>query len=157
MVTRTAPTKNQPIYKTRKINLSLCRRLRNHFVIHFHQAKRTGDHYDIRLEHDCSLRSWASKKFPAALTDEKNPKHPVRIALFPTPDHALEYFDFHGKITSKYGMGMVSIWDTGTFESLYWDDHKHVIRFNGNKVKGVYIFLRLTDRTFLFFKKKELT
>lgn len=127
----------------------LCKQLGNKFVIHEHQALKAGLHYDVRLEHDCSLKSWATRKLPE-LVDQKT----KRIGLFQTKDHALSYYNFEGELSDGYGKGMVSIWDNGSFDIIKWDQKSKIIDFKGKKLKGKFVILHLKKDQYLMFRSK---
>jgi bifunctional non-homologous end joining protein LigD len=100
------------------------------FVVQEHQATRL--HWDLRLEHDGVLASWAIPNgIPA---DPKDNRLAVR-----TEDHPLEYLEFHGEIPKgEYGAGTMTIWDQGTFDIHKWEDRKVEVTFHGERLSGRY-------------------
>ena len=128
----------------------LCQRLRNKFVVHEHHALRAGLHYDLRIEHDCVLKSWASRKMPELVDGNLR-----KISLFQTPDHSLDWFDFHGEITDVYGKGKVNIWDTGDVDIIKWDKNI-IVEFEGNKLVGKYAIVPMIKQgQFLMLRSKK--
>ena len=110
------------------------------FVIQKHWATRL--HYDLRLELDGTMRSWAVPKGPSYDTRDK------RMAV-QVEDHPISYSDFEGTIPAKqYGAGKVIIWDKGTWEPLE-DPHKGFakgsIKFalHGHKMHGRWTLVRM--------------
>ncbi len=118
------------------------------YVIQKHQASHL--HWDLRLEFDGVLRSWAVPKEPS-----KDPK--VRRLAVEVEDHPLEYAKFEGEIPEgQYGAGTVKIWDKGTFEPINVKDKKIIFKINGKKLKGTYVLVKFKPpKNWLFFKKKE--
>jgi DNA ligase D-like protein (predicted polymerase)/DNA ligase D-like protein (predicted 3'-phosphoesterase) len=128
------------------------------FVIQKHNARRL--HYDIRLEHNGVLKSWA---VPKGLSDDPNEK---RLAIM-TEDHPMEYAEFSGTIPKgEYGAGTVEIWDRGRYANITikgdevqdLDDaisEGHFkIYIKGEKTEGRYAFTR-TKQGWIIVKKKE--
>ncbi|HTY97284.1 MAG TPA: DNA ligase D [Solirubrobacteraceae bacterium] len=100
------------------------------FVIQEHHARRL--HWDLRLEHDGVLASWALPKgLPEAPGDN-------RFAAS-TEDHPIEYLDFEGEIPrGQYGAGRMTVWDSGTYECLKWEPRKVEVALHGSRVEGRY-------------------
>jgi bifunctional non-homologous end joining protein LigD len=106
----------------------------NRFVVHEHHARRL--HWDLRLERDGVLASWAVPNGIPADRDEN------RLAVR-TEDHPLEYLDFEGDIPAgEYGAGTIRIWDHGTFETSKWTDEKVEVSLAGERLQGRYALFR---------------
>ncbi len=104
------------------------------FVIHEHHARRL--HWDLRLEMDGVLKSWALPKQPPKIKNLK------RLAI-QTEDHSLEYAGFEGTIPEgHYGAGKVKIWDKGDFVLESRKPEKIVFHLNGKKLNGKYVLLK---------------
>jgi DNA ligase D-like protein (predicted 3'-phosphoesterase) len=119
------------------------------FVVHEHHA--THLHWDLRLELDGMLKSWAVPKEPPTEAGIK------RLAIA-VEDHPLEYIDFEGIIEEGYGKGVVKIWDEGTFEVESRKKNKIVFLAHGKKLKGKYTLLKFEkagEKQWLFFKMTE--
>jgi bifunctional non-homologous end joining protein LigD len=91
----------------------------NAFVIQEHHASRL--HFDLRLEHDGVLVSWA---LPKGVPESGGKNH---LAV-QTEDHPMDYLTFHGTIPKgEYGAGEMTIWDHGTYELHKWINGREVI------------------------------
>ncbi len=100
------------------------------FVIHEHHATRL--HWDLRLERDGALASWAVPKgLPEAPGENR-----LAVAV---EDHPLEYLDFEAEIPKgQYGAGSITIWDRGTYECLKWEPRKVEVALHGERVDARY-------------------
>jgi bifunctional non-homologous end joining protein LigD len=113
------------------------------FVVHKHSA--TADHYDLRLEHDGVLLSWAVPRGPSLNPADK------RLAVH-TEDHPIEYIDFEGVIPEgEYGGGPMIVWDTGDWAPMEDVDaglRKGGFKFRlwGEKLKGGWMLTKLKGR-----------
>ena len=117
------------------------------FVIQKHDASRL--HYDLRLEMDGVMKSWAVPKGPSADPSVK------RLAM-QVEDHPIEYNTFEGTIPAgEYGGGTVMLWDNGTYEvenatvddqnEAAHDAYEHgelKVNFHGERIKGSYALVR---------------
>ncbi len=111
------------------------------FVVQRHRARRL--HYDVRLEIDGVLVSWAVPKGPTLDPD-------ARHMAVHVEDHPLEYADFEGVIPKgEYGGGDVIVWDRGTWEPHGTDDPAAAVRegslhvdLHGEKLRGRFVFVR---------------
>jgi DNA ligase D-like protein (predicted 3'-phosphoesterase) len=117
------------------------------YVIQKHAA--THLHYDLRLEMDGVLKSWAIPKEPPTTPN-------VRRLAVQVEDHPIEYANFEGAIPEgEYGAGNVEIWDRGTYKRIDRKEDKLIIEIYGKRLKGTYVLVRFKDRkNWLFFKKK---
>ena len=124
------------------------------YVIQQHDASHL--HFDLRLEEDGVLKSWAIPKSPPQEVGIK------RLAI-ETEDHPLGYEDFEGIIPEgQYGAGRVEIWDRGDYLPLETTPSKRIIEIRGKKLHGRYCLIKLKakdpeDKNWLFFilKSKE--
>src|SRR5215208_6141550 len=124
------------------------------FVVHKHAARRL--HYDLRLEMEGVLRSWAVPKGPSYDPGDK------RLAVL-VEDHPLEYGDFEGKIPEgNYGAGAVIVWDRGRWipvedpiEGLA--KGKLLFELHGHKLRGVWTLVKLKkgQDEWLFIKERD--
>jgi DNA ligase D-like protein (predicted 3'-phosphoesterase) len=116
------------------------------FVIQKHSASHL--HYDLRLEMDGVLKSWAVPKEPPEETGVK------RLAI-PVEDHKLSYINFEGIIPKgEYGAGNVEIWDKGNYLLKKRTKDEIEVELFGSKMKGTYVLTKYGDN-WLFFKKNS--
>jgi bifunctional non-homologous end joining protein LigD len=113
------------------------------FCVQKHLASHL--HYDVRLEHNGVLLSWAVPKGPSL-----DPK--TRRLAMQVEDHPRAYGDFEGVIPEGYGAGIVMLWDVGTWTpevpdvdaALKKGDLKFTL--NGYKLKGSWVIVRTSGR-----------
>jgi bifunctional non-homologous end joining protein LigD len=130
------------------------------FLVQKHDASNL--HYDLRLESEGVLKSWAVPKGPSM-----DPK--IKRLAIPTEDHPMAYADFEGVIPEgHYGAGTVIVWDSGKYLNTKGDDLSFsenlveghaTIRLKGSKLVGDFALIR-TRRggnrpQWLFFKMKD--
>lgn len=127
-------------------NYSGCR---HRFVVQRHDAQRAGLHYDIRLEINggskCTLVSWATRKLPLLLSGKEK-----RIGMYKTEPHDLSWLRFEGEIGSGYGKGVVQIFDFGTFEVVKQKQNVDVLKFNGQKLNGLFAIVKVRPDFYIF-------
>ncbi|HEU4764148.1 MAG TPA: DNA ligase D, partial [Candidatus Eisenbacteria bacterium] len=126
------------------------------FVVQKHWARAM--HYDLRLELDGTLKSWAVPKGPSTHVEER------RLAVH-VEDHPLEYANFEGVIPSgNYGAGSVIVWDRGWFRSFKPEDPleqyergKLELELFGFKLRGRWTLVRMgkKDKEWLLLKKAD--
>jgi len=134
------------------------------FVVQKHRTSRL--HYDVRLELDGVLKSWAVPKGPSLNPQEK------RLAIM-VEDHPLEYRTFEGVIAEgSYGAGEVIVWDQGRYRPLAGETkdamqeqireqlNRGALRFLlfGEKLRGEYALIRqkrLGEKAWLLIKKRD--
>jgi bifunctional non-homologous end joining protein LigD len=122
------------------------------YVIQRHRA--THLHYDLRLEQDGVLKSWAIPKEPS--TDPA-----VKRLAVAVEDHPLAYASFEGRIPpGEYGAGTVEVWDRGTYVPRETGPAARVVELHGRKLRGTFALIRLRPKpgdkheNWLFFKTK---
>src|SRR5829696_8533045 len=114
---------------------------RPRFVVQEHKARSM--HWDLRLEHDGTLASWAVPK--GIPPDPRRNNLAVR-----TEGHPLEYLDFHGEIpVGEYGAGTMTIYDHGTYEPHKFRDDEVMVTFFGARVRGRYVLFRTGEKNWM--------
>ena len=122
------------------------------FVVQHHIARK--DHYDLRLEWDGVLKSWAVPKGPSYNSKDK------RLAVM-VEDHPISYRNFEGIIPKgEYGAGTVMLWDYGTWEVLDGKKpnfKKGIIKFKlyGKRLKGLWTLVLMDEDNWLLIKDKD--
>ena len=114
---------------------------RPRFVVHEHSARSL--HWDLRLEHDGVLWSWA---VPKGIPDDPDDNH---LAVR-TEDHPLEYLEFHGQIPEgEYGAGTMTVYDQGTYEAEKLRDNEVIAVFHGERMSGRYALFRTGGKNWM--------
>jgi bifunctional non-homologous end joining protein LigD len=124
------------------------------FIVHMHAATRL--HWDLRLEMEGVLRSWAVPKGPSANRDDK------RLAVH-VEDHPMEYGDFEGIIPEgNYGAGAVIVWDRGVWVPLEdplegLKKGKLLFELKGYKLRGTWTLVKLKKgvKEWLLIKERD--
>ena len=125
------------------------------FVVHRHDARRL--HYDLRIEANGVLCSWAVPKGFSYDPGEK------RLAVR-TEDHPLDYEDFHGVIPEgQYGAGTMTIWDKGSYQLVKYTEWGEAMAkgelkfvFRGRKLRGEWHMVRTKGgKEWLLFKSRD--
>jgi bifunctional non-homologous end joining protein LigD len=123
------------------------------FVVQKHRASHL--HYDLRLEHEGAMWSWAVPKGPSLDPAVK------RLAMMTEP-HPMDYNDFEGVIPEgEYGGGTVMVWDRGTWEPGAADVGAALARgelkftLHGRKLKGSWVLVRTRNRQWLLIKHRD--
>ncbi len=124
------------------------------FIVHMHAATRL--HWDLRLEMEGVLRSWAVPKGPSATRTDK------RLAVN-VEDHPMEYGDFEGIIPEgNYGAGEVIVWDRGVWVPLEdpfegFKKGKLLFELKGYKLRGKWTLVKLKKgvKEWLLIKEKD--
>jgi bifunctional non-homologous end joining protein LigD len=111
------------------------------FVIQQHSATRL--HWDLRLEHEGVLLSWA---LPRGLPWDPGRNH---LAVH-TEDHPIEYLTFEGHIPDgAYGAGNMFVWDRGTYQAEKIEDAKVVFTLSGERAEGQYALFQTRGRDWM--------
>jgi bifunctional non-homologous end joining protein LigD len=124
------------------------------FVVHKHAARQL--HFDLRLEMDGVLRSWAVPRGPSY--DQADKRLAVKVE-----DHPLEYGDFEGIIPEgNYGAGGVIVWDRGEWVPIEdWreglEKGKLLFELRGYKLKGRWTLVKIkkSERDWLLIKERD--
>jgi bifunctional non-homologous end joining protein LigD len=120
------------------------------FVLHEHFSRH--HHFDLRLERDGALVSWAVPKGLPGKTGER------RLAIR-VEDHSLDYLGFEGTIPEgEYGAGDVRIADSGLYDVVLWTADRIEVVFHGSVLLGKYVlirFLRAGEKEWLILKAKQ--
>ena len=105
-------------------------------------------HYDLRLERDGVLKSWA---VPKGIPEDNSRRLAIEVE-----DHPLDYAFFEGEIPEgQYGAGTVKLWDRGTYTVISWGDKEIEVRIDGDRIKGVYALIRMSGRNWLMLRSKN--
>ena len=116
------------------------------FVVQEHHASHL--HWDLRIELDGVLKSWAVPKGP--------PTEPgVKRLAIEVEDHPLDYLTFEGEIPEgQYGAGRVIRWDIGDCDILERGEGKLHVRFHGDRLQGEYTLTHTHGSQWLLFAKR---
>jgi len=116
------------------------------FVVQEHHASNL--HWDLRLEREGVLKSWAVPKGPP---EERG----VRRLAVQTEDHPVAYLGFEGAIPEgEYGGGAIHIWDRGEYDTEKWREDEIIVSLRGERLEGRYCMIRFKrqPRNWLLFR-----
>lgn len=117
------------------------------FVVQEHHARRL--HYDLRLERDGMLVSWA---IPKGLPQDPAVNH---LAVH-TEDHPLSYATFQGEIPAgEYGGGHMTIFDKGRYECVKWSDKDVKFVLHGRRLRGGWALFKTDEKTWMIHRERE--
>ncbi|MHC4446715.1 MAG: DNA polymerase ligase N-terminal domain-containing protein, partial [Planctomycetota bacterium] len=128
------------------------------YVVQKHDARNL--HYDIRLEFDGALKSWAVPKGPSLDPSQK----PLAVEV---EEHPIEYGSLEGIIPKgEYGGGTVMLWDQGEWEPIGdpvegYQRGDLKFRLHGEKLRGDWVLVRMSGKTaedgrnWLLIKKRD--
>lgn len=126
--------------KSQKLGQGLIYSIQEHHASHLH--------YDLRLEENGVLKSWAITKIPMN-------KQGIKRLAVQTEDHPLSYYNFEGEIPEgEYGAGTVHMWDLGTYILKEKKENLIKIEIKGKMLYGTFILVKLRSdpKNWLFFK-----
>jgi len=108
------------------------------FVLLFHECPpgfRFPSHWDLMLESDGALRTWALSEIPSSIAAGTNP-----IPAQQLPDHRIAYLEYEGPVSEN--RGQVTRWDTGEYELVRESDQEISLLFSGQKLAGRWQLVR---------------
>ncbi len=116
------------------------------FVVQEHHARAL--HWDLRLERDGVLVSWA---VPKGIPEDPGRDHFARH----TEDHPLDYAGFSGVIPrGEYGAGTMTIWDRGRYEVVKWQPGEVKVVLHGRRLSGGYTLYRTRDDDWMLHRER---
>lgn len=142
-----AYSKKRDFNKTPEPSVKIIEESGSRFVVHRHHASRL--HYDLRLEQEGVLKSWA---VPKGL-----PPHPgVKRLAVQTEDHPIEYLTFDGKIPKgQYGAGEMWIYAAGKYQVTKEKKDGFYFRLNSKEVNGEYRIHKMKEKEWLLERVDE--
>lgn len=117
-------------------------------MVHWHKAEKAGLHWDLRLEYDGVLKSWAIPK--------GMPTKGERHLAIKVEDHSLAYGKWEGEITEGYGKGIVKIDTSGHYETIEKNNKTWKFKILSGKYKGTWRLTYWKDNKWLITKSADL-
>jgi bifunctional non-homologous end joining protein LigD len=116
------------------------------FVIHEHHARN--HHFDLRLERNGVLVSWAVPK--GMPDDPKENRLTIRVE-----DHALSHLNYTDDAPTGEGATKVSIWDSGSYEPHEWRGDGVIVTFDGERIIGRYAIFHTGGKNLPFHRTER--